>query len=107
MSLILKRKELARVSFAWLALIVPTAAVADERRQGPGDVRDGYDRPDYQTDSASLESRRGSETDLLVVLSEWGPCDAECCRADLNGDGIVGFDDVLTVLAEWGFNCIP
>ena len=37
--------------------------------QGPGDVRDGYERPDYETDSQSLQSRRGTETDLLAVLS--------------------------------------
>lgn len=50
-------------------LLMGVPAVAQETRQGPGDVRDGYDRPDFETSSASLESRRGSGTDLLAVLS--------------------------------------
>jgi len=50
-------------------LVAPSIAVADMGKQGPGDVRDGYERPGYETDSASLQSRRGTETDLLVVLS--------------------------------------
>ena len=36
--------------------------------QGPGDVRDGYERADYQTRSASLQARRGKPADLLAVL---------------------------------------
>lgn len=39
-------------------------------------------------------------TDLLAVLSSWGPCGA--CAADLDGDGTVGFTDVLAVLSAWG-----
>jgi cytochrome c peroxidase len=38
--------------------------------RGPGDVRDGYDRPDFETNSVDLESRRGSPADLLAVLSK-------------------------------------
>jgi len=38
--------------------------------------------------------------DLLAILSAWGPCGAPCDE-DLNGDGEVGFDDVLEVLANW------
>lgn len=50
-------------------LVAPAIAAADTGKQGPGDVRDGYERPGYETDSASLQSRRGTEADLLVVLS--------------------------------------
>lgn len=39
--------------------------------------------------------------DLLVLLSAWGPC-GTCCNADLNGDGVVDFDDLLELLAAWG-----
>lgn len=38
--------------------------------------------------------------DLIVVLSSWGPCVG--CAADLDGNGNVGFDDLLTLLASWG-----
>jgi YVTN family beta-propeller protein len=38
--------------------------------------------------------------DLLAVLSEWGPC-AECA-ADTDGSGEVDFGDLLMVLSEWG-----
>ena len=37
-------------------------------RQGPGDFREGYEHANYETQSLSLESRRGAETDLLAVL---------------------------------------
>lgn len=54
---------------AAIAILALNSAGADESRQGPGDVRDGYERADYETDSVSLRSRRGTETDLLAVLS--------------------------------------
>jgi cytochrome c peroxidase len=58
------------LAWAWLQLIAPPAAADEANLQGPGDVRDGYERADYETDSASLQSRRGSETELLAVLSK-------------------------------------
>lgn len=39
-------------------------------------------------------------SDLLEVLSAWGPC-APICAADLDGNGIVGVGDLLLVLAHW------
>ena len=39
-------------------------------------------------------------TDILNVLSVWGPCDG--CPADLDADGLVGFNDLLLVLSGWG-----
>ena len=38
--------------------------------------------------------------DLLLAISMWGPCDA-ACPADINGDGEVGTDDLLVILANW------
>ncbi|MHC5115376.1 MAG: hypothetical protein ACYTGP_13220, partial [Planctomycetota bacterium] len=38
--------------------------------------------------------------DLLGVLAAWGPCGA--CDEDLDGDGEVGFQDLLIVLSAWG-----
>lgn len=38
--------------------------------------------------------------DLLAVLSGWGPCPPSC-PGDLDGDGEVGFGDLLEVLANW------
>ncbi|MBX3374199.1 MAG: hypothetical protein KF817_10210 [Phycisphaeraceae bacterium] len=38
--------------------------------------------------------------DLLVLLSAWGPCPG-ACDADLTGDCQVGFDDLLALLAAW------
>jgi hypothetical protein len=37
--------------------------------------------------------------DLLLVLAGWGPCAA--CPEDLDGNGSVGFSDLLMVLANW------
>jgi len=39
--------------------------------------------------------------DLLIVIANWGPCGPDC-PADINGDGIVGVDDLLIVIANWG-----
>jgi hypothetical protein len=38
--------------------------------------------------------------DLLAVLADWGPC--EGCPTDLDYDGAVGFGDLLIVLSAWG-----
>ncbi|MCH8343881.1 MAG: VCBS repeat-containing protein [Planctomycetes bacterium] len=42
--------------------------------------------------------------DLLILLSNWGPCPdpPEGCPADLDDDGSVGILDLLTLLANWG-----
>jgi hypothetical protein len=37
--------------------------------------------------------------DLLLVLSTWGPC--ADCPADLDGNGFVDFNDLLEVLSNW------
>ncbi|MBX3373427.1 MAG: choice-of-anchor B family protein [Phycisphaeraceae bacterium] len=39
--------------------------------------------------------------DLLILLAAWGPCTPPC-DADLSGDGTVGFDDLLLLLSNWG-----
>jgi hypothetical protein len=38
--------------------------------------------------------------DLLLVLAEWGPCAA--CPEDLDGSGAVDFPDLLEILGKWG-----
>jgi hypothetical protein len=44
-------------------------------------------------------------SDLLVVLSAWGPCPAYC-SADLDDSGAVGLSDLLFMLSAWG-QCPP
>lgn len=39
-------------------------------------------------------------TDLLSLLAAWGPCPD--CAADLDGDGVVGVVDLLALLSLWG-----
>ncbi|MEE2718541.1 MAG: dockerin type I domain-containing protein, partial [Planctomycetota bacterium] len=39
--------------------------------------------------------------DLLIIIANWGPC-GPVCPADINGDGVVGVDDLLIVIANWG-----
>lgn len=39
-------------------------------------------------------------SDMLEMLSAWGPC--EGCDADLDGSGTVDVADLLLLLAEWG-----
>jgi hypothetical protein len=41
----------------------------------------------------------GARAEFKALRASWGPCDG--CGADLNGDGVVGVRDMLTVLASW------
>ncbi len=41
-------------------------------------------------------------SDLLVLISQWGPCEPSCLGADLDSSGDVGFSDILLLIAEWG-----
>lgn len=67
--------DLALLRWLWLTLLLlPLLATGqahsnpEKTHQGPGDVREGYERADYQTSSASLQDRHGQEADLLAVL---------------------------------------
>lgn len=39
-------------------------------------------------------------SDLLILLAAWGPCGTPC-PADLDGDGTIGFSDLLLLLSAW------
>ena len=39
-------------------------------------------------------------SDLLILLGDWGPCDGTC-PADLDGNGVVDFGDLIMLLANW------
>ena len=41
--------------------------------------------------------------DLLGIIASWGACGA--CDADVDGSGEVDVDDLLAVLSRWGQNC--
>jgi len=38
--------------------------------------------------------------DLMLLLSEWGPCGGTC-KSDIDGDGDVGVSDLMLLLAAW------
>jgi hypothetical protein len=44
--------------------------------------------------------------DLLMVINQWGPCDATCpllaCAANLTGDCTVNAEDLLAIIRDWG-----
>ena len=40
-------------------------------------------------------------TDLVLLLAAWGPC-PDCCLADFDGNGAVEFDDLVVLLSTWG-----
>jgi len=40
--------------------------------------------------------------DFLDLLARWGVCTEDCCLADLDLDGVVGITDFLILLASWG-----
>ena len=39
-------------------------------------------------------------TDLLAVISAWGPCSG--CDADVDGSGTVDVTDLLAIISAWG-----
>lgn len=39
-------------------------------------------------------------SDILAVLGAWGPCGG--CPEDIDGDGVVGFAEILRILGAWG-----
>ncbi len=45
--------------------------------------------------------------DLLAVLSAWGPC-ANCswCPADVDGDRMIGFQDLIKVVGDFSTDCV-
>jgi len=43
--------------------------------------------------------------DLLILLSEYGCALPEVCNTDINGDGYVNSSDLLSFLASYGTNC--
>ena len=38
--------------------------------------------------------------DILTVLGDWGACNG--CPGDIDGDGFVGVDDMLTIIGAFG-----
>jgi hypothetical protein len=38
--------------------------------------------------------------DILAVIGAWGPCPG--CAADVDGDDVVAFSDILAVIGGWG-----
>ncbi len=54
--------------------------------------------------SCPVDSNRDGQvnvTDLLTMLTTWGPCPAPCA-ADSNSDGNVNVFDLITLLGAWG-----
>ena len=45
-------------------------------------------------------SARNTVTSYQAVLAAWGECEA-LCDEDLDGDGMVGVSDLLSVLGSW------
>ena len=42
-----------------------------------------------------------SFADVLVLIANWGPCIGPC-QGDIDGSGDVGFSDLLVIFADWG-----
>ena len=40
--------------------------------------------------------------DLVILLQDWGPCPPGPCLADIDDDGVVGFGDLTNLLNAWG-----
>lgn len=58
------------------------------------------DASPVESPAADLDGDGGvGFSDLLILLSSWGACNR--CAADLDGNGSVDFQDLLTLLAAW------
>ena len=43
-----------------------------------------------------------AEKTVLGILAAWGDCPPpDLCPADINGDGVIDFEEILFVLANW------
>jgi len=40
-------------------------------------------------------------SDLVILLSSWGPCPGTPCLGDLDGSGTVDFADLVALLSAW------
>jgi hypothetical protein len=89
--LLLTQSDCAIVAGAWMGM---STTCADGNGNGTADDCEPPCDGDVN-DSGAVDF-----TDLLAVLSSWGPCVG--CPADLDGDGTVGFADLLEVLSGWG-----
>ena len=67
-------------------------------------VRGVTPNPDPPCSSDINASGAVDLSDLLIVLTSWGPCPGggDECAADVNQDDEVGLADLLAVLAAWG-----
>jgi hypothetical protein len=70
-------------------------------RLGLSEDLDGDGVPDECACDADLDGNGDvGFDDLLAVLAAWGPCGG--CAEDIDGDGSVAFGDLLIVLSTWG-----
>ena len=82
-------------------------ADADAPRFGhsPGDVAApvGNDPQVIYSGGADINADEVVDaSDLSLLLSQWGPCASMIdCFADLDGNGAVDLDDLVTVLQAW------
>jgi len=74
---------------------------------GPASFFEGGGQTEYALDAADMNNdgildlvvgAQGSGR-VIVHLGNWGPCGV--CPEDLNGDGTVGFTDLIMLLAAW------
>lgn len=84
--------------------IVPVERLLDSPGSPFSEDADGNGIPDECVANPCPADFDGSDdvgfNDLLSVLTNWGPCSG--CPQDLDGSGDVGFDDLLAVLTAWG-----
>jgi hypothetical protein len=89
------------------------------RLDGSGNISIGGEFADFNTGAVDMSVVRYASlagipgdldgdgavgmTDLLSLLSQWGPCSSPPaeCPADLDGDGAAGVVDLLELLAGW------
>jgi hypothetical protein len=74
---------------------------SEDIAEGESEDVNGNDIPDECECLADVDGSGVVDfDDVLRVLSAWGPC--EGCPEDVNRDDEVGFDDLLRVLSAWG-----
>ena len=61
-----------------------------------------YELPQAQCEADFDGSGEVSFGDLLLLLMDWGACEAGECPFDLDGDGSVGVYELLVILSSWG-----
>ena len=91
--------------------LVPSSHIKPDKLDFNSGEKVNLDLEDYAEHEAEYAESEHHDADIdgdgnvgveemLAIIAAWGPCDG--CPEDLNNDGVVDVADMLIVIAQWG-----